>query len=71
MTLNSETKALNMAFTEQLLGANTMLEVFCALFSFTHHHNSSVGKLRLRKMEREPEVTLLGSGRSGVQIHVV
>ena len=63
--LNSERKESEMPFTEQLMCASTLLGVLDALIPFRHQYNSFVRELRLRKMEKEAEVSLLGSGGSG------
>lgn len=49
----------------------TMLEVLCASFSSPGPHNSFVKKLRPRKTELEPKVTLLGGGGSEIQIQAI
>lgn len=64
-------KKLKMASWSSYNMPGTVLRILCALFSFSYHHNLFMGKLRLWKAVWEPEVTLLGSGGSGIQIQIM
>lgn len=68
---SSQEKRLKKAPLSSSYVPGTMLEVLCASFSSPGPHNSFVKKLRLRKTELEPKVTLLGGGGSEIQIQVM